>query len=101
MTGRFLVMLGIGLLLMFGFWAKEWAVQNERTDREKPIRGCAQEMNCPRDKPICITAPEVPKGVCTMGCGLKNECPEFWCCRQPPGGDSKPPRCLPAELCPD
>ena len=84
---------------MFAFWAKEWAVQDERTQIDAPIRGCAEGPECPREKPICITAPRVPLGVCTTGCGLNNECPELWCCGYPPGGESKPPRCLPPELC--
>ena len=101
MSGRFVAMMTVGLLLMFGFWAKQWSRDVAETERLAPTRDCVlANVTCPGHSPICFTHKEVPKGVCTSRCVSTDQCDEHWCCGPDPSAPKEAEhRCLPPELC--
>ena len=98
MSGRVIAMFAVGLALMFAMWWTEYSHQLTETEKNTPIRGCADTPNCGGEVPICLVHDKLPAGVCTTNCASRDECPYRWCCHRLPG-QSGPLRCLPPELC--
>ena len=100
MNRRFLIMLLIGLGLMIALWIKQSSFDRELAERAVAVTGCQTDPSvCAEHQRICQDAPSVDNGVCTYECSTPKDCPDTWCCRKAPSGDTTRSVCLPAVAC--